>query len=221
MKEHKIHFYEYMEVELLQEYIKAGIQYFINAIINAYPSLVPLRYYSEEISTFIHMAKDLYFLLTKNSLYCEYFYGLERTSEKSKMNVAKHIIVWFVIPYLFRKLDDYFRREQQEQENGRRFRGIKKVFMKVYPYLYAILGIIQIVFKFKYLIHENSKFYSLEYYATKTQTKYIETEEEPYHYPLFTLMKSPGLLLLLVSHKVLSLYYSGKKSLKRKRVKDE
>ena len=43
----KIHFYEYMEVELLHEYIHSGILYLINAIVNAHPSLVRFRYFSE------------------------------------------------------------------------------------------------------------------------------------------------------------------------------
>lgn len=78
IERHKVHFYEHMEVELLHEYIHTGITYFINTLLNSSPSLISLRYYSEEIATFIDLAKDVYFLATKNALYAEHFYQLER-----------------------------------------------------------------------------------------------------------------------------------------------
>lgn len=42
----KLHFFEYLEVDLLQDYLRTGIHYFVNAILNSHASLVPLRYWS-------------------------------------------------------------------------------------------------------------------------------------------------------------------------------
>ena len=42
----KLHFFEYLEVDLMQEYFRDGIQYFLNALLQAHPALVPLRYYA-------------------------------------------------------------------------------------------------------------------------------------------------------------------------------
>jgi hypothetical protein len=63
-----------MEVEVLQEYFRTGIHYFVNSILNGYPQLIKFRYYSLEIATVIDFLKDLYALLTKNSTYAEGFF---------------------------------------------------------------------------------------------------------------------------------------------------
>ena len=65
----RLHFFEYMEIDVLQEYFRTGIHYFVNAILNGYPQLIKFRYYSLEIATLIDFLKDLYYLWTKNSTY--------------------------------------------------------------------------------------------------------------------------------------------------------
>lgn len=65
----KLHFYEYLEADILQEYFRTGIHYFVNSILNAHPTLITLRYYSLEISTIIDFLKDFVSLVRHNATY--------------------------------------------------------------------------------------------------------------------------------------------------------
>ena len=94
-------------------------------------------------------------------------------------------------------------------ENPRRFGVLKRIFVKVYPFLYAAINITQVFLKFRYLIFPKSQYYSLEYFLTKTVTKYQESEEEQYKYPILELLKSPGLFLILISHKIAAYFFSN------------
>lgn len=70
----RLHFFEYMEIDVLQEYFRTGIHYFVNAILNGYPQLIRFRYYSLEIATVIDFLKDFIYLTTKNATYAENFF---------------------------------------------------------------------------------------------------------------------------------------------------
>lgn len=65
----KLHFFEYLEVDLMQEYLRTGIRYFVNAILNSYPALVPLRYWAPEITAAIDFLKDLLTLTSHHATY--------------------------------------------------------------------------------------------------------------------------------------------------------
>ena len=71
----KLHFFEYLEVDLMQEYFRNGIQYFLNALLQAHPALVPLRYYAPEISALIDFVKDYLSLKSYQGTYAENFFG--------------------------------------------------------------------------------------------------------------------------------------------------
>lgn len=79
----RLHFFEYLEVELMQEYLRTGINYFVNAILNAYPALVRLRYYSLEISTVLDFLKDLICLAKYRGTYAENFFYIDRKPSKN------------------------------------------------------------------------------------------------------------------------------------------
>jgi hypothetical protein len=64
-----VHFYEYMESDILQGYIRSGINYFVNAILNSQPSFVTIRYFTNEITTLIDFVKDFYYLIKHNATY--------------------------------------------------------------------------------------------------------------------------------------------------------
>ena len=94
-------------------------------------------------------------------------------------------------------------------ENPTRLSILKRIFVKLYPFLYAAVNITQVFLKFRYLIFPNSKYYSLEYFFTKTTTKYQESEEQEYKYPILELLKSPGLFFILISHKIAAYFFSN------------
>ena len=120
------------------------------------------------------MIKDFYFLITKNGLYAEYFYGLERSEKVSKIGILKHLIVWFIIPYILKKIEAKYKNLKFEEENGVRVEGFRKYFIKVFPFVYALLGIVQTFMKLGYLILKETQYYNLQYLVTRVKTTYIQ-----------------------------------------------
>jgi hypothetical protein len=109
ISEHKPHFYEYMEIQLLQAYIHKGINYFVNSILNSSPNLIGLRYYSEEIGFAISFLKDILCLHKYAATYAEQFYGLERAELRlsvpgKHLKILYHTLVMTLIPYLLNKI---------------------------------------------------------------------------------------------------------------------
>lgn len=109
ISEHKPHFYEYMEIQLLQAYIHKGINYFVNSILNSSPKLIGLRYYSEEIGFMISFLKDIVCLHKYAGTYAEQFYGLERAELRlsapgKNIKILYHTLVMTLIPYLLNKI---------------------------------------------------------------------------------------------------------------------
>lgn len=69
VRENKIHFYEYMEVDLLQSYIWTGIEYALNSFLSSHVKLIPYRYYAADLAMLIKATKDYYFLVRHQGLY--------------------------------------------------------------------------------------------------------------------------------------------------------
>jgi hypothetical protein len=97
-----------MEIEILHEYMQTGIEYMVKSFLNANNKFISLRYFSHEIATLISALKDIYFLIMHKGIYAENFYGLERTSNRSKLSVFIDVIVWILLPYLSTKLEAQF-----------------------------------------------------------------------------------------------------------------
>lgn len=81
-----------------------------------------------------------------------------------------------------------------------------------------IFGLLQTFYKFRYLYLQDGKdyYYHLFYRIEKLHLKRLPSDGEQ-QYPILELLKKPGLLLVLVGHKVLTWYFSQKKEGKRKR----
>ena len=103
----RLHFFEYLEVDLLQEYLRNGIGYFVNALLNAHPRLVPLRYWAPELTALLDFFKDLISLSTLKATYAENFFGCQRPRMR-KWSALKGAIVWAVLPYLSSRLEQYY-----------------------------------------------------------------------------------------------------------------
>ncbi len=122
----------------------------MNAILNSHSSLVPLRYWSLEISTTIDFIKDYLSLRTNRATYAENFYNLER-GELGKWGALKGAIVWAILPYLATKIDNYYNNIVADEIDGLRISTFKKIIKTIYPYIYVIVGLIQTFHKFRYL----------------------------------------------------------------------
>lgn len=103
----KLHFFEYLEVDLMQGYLRTGINYFVNAILNAHPALIPLRYYHREITALIDFLKDLLSLHTHAGTYAENFFGLSR-GKLGRWGALRGAFVWAILPYIGGRLDDAY-----------------------------------------------------------------------------------------------------------------
>jgi hypothetical protein len=219
----RLHFFEYMEIDVLQEYFRTGIHYFVNAILNGYPQLIRFRYWSLEIATSIDFIKDLLYLITKNVTYAENFFDFDRkVAAGSKILALKSAVVWTIIPYLLTKIDGYYNQLVGEEIDGQRHGLIKKGFKMLYPLIYAVVGILQVLYKFRYLysMSEKEKYYNLLYQLNGVQLGHRQMAEEV-KYPFLELMKKPGILIILMGHKLLTWYFSHKNAKQQATVAEE
>lgn len=140
----------------MQEYLRNGIHYFINAILNGYPQLIKFRYYSNEIAAIIDFLKDFYYLLKHNSTYAEHFFSLERKIKPvSKLNALKGALIWTILPYLITKIDNAYNTIVGEEIDGKQLSTWQKIIRSIYPYIYTIISIVQTIYKFRYLYIHN------------------------------------------------------------------
>ena len=142
----------------MQEYIRNGIHYFLNALLQLHPKLIPLRYYSQEITTLIDFIKDFISISTHGGTYAEQFFGFTRsaTGNISRWNAIKGALIWAVIPYLTAKFDLLFKKIEADQIDGvNNISFFKKAFKAIYPYVYLILSLLQTFYKFRYLYLQN------------------------------------------------------------------
>lgn len=211
----RLHFFEYMEIDVLQEYFRTGIHYFVNSIVNGYPQLIRFRYYSLEIATLIDFLKDFFYLISKNSTYAENFFDFDRKTKGGKLSALKSALVWTIIPYLLTKVEAYYMQLAADEIDGKRLSFLKKPFKTIYPYLYTIVGILQVVYKFRYLYtkSEKQKFYHLLYQINGVHLGHRQTSEQS-KYPIMELLKKPGILIVLMGHKILTWYFSQKNAKK-------
>ena len=84
----------------------------------------------------------------------------------------KNVISWFVIPYICKRVERWYKVAKERERPS----PVEKILIAIFPYLYALIGGIQTFLKFNYLITKDSKFYNLQYWATKTSTTYRQQE---------------------------------------------
>ena len=73
--------------------------------------------------------------------YAENFYNLER-GELGKWGALKGAFVWAILPYLGTKIDNYYNNIVADEIDGHRITTFKKIIKTIYPYLYAIIGLV-------------------------------------------------------------------------------
>jgi hypothetical protein len=103
----RLHFFEYLEVDLLQDYFRQGIAYFLNALTQAHPALIPLRYYTPELTAAVDFLKDLLCLTRDRGTYAENFFGFER-GKMGKWGALRGALIWAILPYLGTRLDVWY-----------------------------------------------------------------------------------------------------------------
>lgn len=78
------------------------------------------------------------------------------------------------------KLENFFNEVVGEEIDGKRLSRIKKIYKTIFPYIYTITSIIQIILKFRYLysFSEKEKYYSLWYQINGVHLGHKPSEEE-------------------------------------------
>lgn len=77
-----------------------------------------------------------------------------------------------------------------------------------------IVSAIQVLMKFRYLLEKEVKIFDLYYKASRTQLSYRRERMDEkmagdkVHYPWRDLVKTPGLLAIVIGHKVLGWYFN-------------
>lgn len=92
----------------------------------------------------------------------------------SKWGALKGALIWTILPYLANKLDNYYNQLVGEEIDGKRLKLLQKILKEIYPYLYAVVGLLQTFHKFRYLYQEADKedrWYHLFYRFQKLHLK--------------------------------------------------
>ena len=55
----------------------------------------------------------------------------------------------------------------------------------IFPYLYALVSVLNTLMKFKYLLVKETHFFDLIYWVCQVKTGYKKITEEQYKFPLF------------------------------------
>ena len=72
----------------------------------------------------------------------------------------KSALIWTLIPYCLTKLDNYYNKLVGEEIDGKNLSFFNKAIKIIYPYLYCVINIIQVIYKFRYLyIHDDKEYY--------------------------------------------------------------
>jgi ABC-type Fe3+ transport system permease subunit len=168
--------------------------------------LIHLRYFAPEIAALISAVREIFSLLKYKALYAENFYGLERVSSRSMSTILLELLLWVLLPYLSRKLEQLYASLKDQQAD--RLGTLAKVFLAVFPVVFCIVKVVSVVFKFLYLLVPNSKYYNIQYWASKTELEHLRETETQSPYPIMVFLKSPGLFLLLAAHKLVAQLFS-------------
>lgn len=109
-----------------------------------------------------------------------------------------------------------------EEIDGKKLGKLKALFKVLYPYVYCLASSIQLLYKFKYIYAEREKeqFYNLLYQINDVHLGHMPRPADS-KYPLLELLKKPGLLVVLMGHKVISWYFANKNSKKFDQLKEE
>jgi len=71
------------------------------------------------------------------------------------------------------------------------------------------------VLKFRFILFQKAKTYDFYYKLSGTKLMYMEDDEDvPTHLPVMKMFRMPGLLFILIGHKVLTWYFNQRKILK-------
>lgn len=75
------------------------------------------------------------------------------------------------------------------------------------------VGVLQVLYKFRYLysMSEKEKYYNLLYQLNGVQLGHRGMAQEA-KYPILELLKKPGILIILMGHKILTWYFNQKNS---------
>jgi hypothetical protein len=88
--------------------------------------------------------------------------------------------------------------------------AFQKFFTLIYPYLYALSNTVQVMMKLRFLLFQKVQSYDFFYKMSNVTLNYMEEEEGATHYPFMEMFKTPGLLSILIGHKVLTWYFNQK-----------
>jgi peroxin-12 len=130
----KITIFDVIAQENLSNLFQTAFNHLSKWLIGNYKQLKRFRKYVDEIYLVIHSLIEYAYLKTNNALFSEYFYGIKRDCSNTKKTRILSIIFSIILPYLKRKLDDYFEDlEKGVDLNTVKLGRFRRFYLKIYP----------------------------------------------------------------------------------------
>lgn len=178
----RVHFFEMVAQDMFTRYLRSALVYISNVLFEKIAFLVPFRYRKGLILSIVELLIEYNYLRKHEATYSEYYYGIKRVSQNhnldptmTRLGSLKTLIVASLIPILKLHLDNYFtslKMNANAENTGR----MKKIFLKIYPFVNMAWESINFVYSIKYLLDPKSKFYSVLYHILKQEVTKIDEE---------------------------------------------
>lgn len=98
-----------------------------------------------------------------------------------KWSALRGALVWTILPYIGSRIDRLYNDIVGEELDGRSLTNWKKVLRSIYPYIYALFGLLQTFYRFRYLYLQGEKeeyYYHLLYRIEKLHLRRAPSPSE-------------------------------------------
>jgi peroxin-12 len=130
----KITIFDVVAQENLLNLFQTAFKHLSKWLIGNYKQLKRFRHHIDELYLVTHTLIEYIYLQANNALFSEYFYGIKRDCKNTKKSRILAIIFSIVVPYVKRKLDDYYENMERKVDlNTVKLTKLKEILLKAYP----------------------------------------------------------------------------------------
>lgn len=88
----------------------------------------------------------------------------------------------------------------------------QKAYYLFFPLLHLIVEMIDLIFKFKYLVTKKAQYYDVIFWLLKAKLIYKQAQQGSANNGLLDLLNKPLVLVIFLAYKILTWYYSSRSS---------
>lgn len=88
----------------------------------------------------------------------------------------------------------------------------QKAFFLVFPLIHVILEMIDLIFKFRYLVSKKAQYFDVVFWLLKAKLIYKQAQQGTANNGLLDMLNKPLILVVFLAYKILTWYYSSRSS---------